>query len=41
MYRARSALRHGQMSEAFSTMVFLTLSGGLQDAYTYLSLIHI
>ena len=34
MYRARSALRHGQMSEAFSTMVFLTLSGGLQDAYT-------
>ena len=25
----------GQMSEAFSTMVFLTLSGGLQDAYTY------
>lgn len=35
MYRARSALRHGQMSEAFSTMVFLTLSGGLQDAYTY------
>ena len=37
MYRARSALRHGQMSEAFSTMVFLTLSGGLQDAYTYLA----
>ena len=35
MYSARSALRHGQMSEAFSTMVFLTLSGGLQDAYTY------
>ena len=35
MYRARSALRHGQMSEAFSTMVFLPLSGGLQDAYTY------
>ena len=35
MYRARSALRHGQMSEAFSTMVFLTLSGGLQDTYTY------
>ena len=26
----------GQMSEAFSTAVFLSLSGGLQDAYTYL-----
>lgn len=25
-----------QMSEAFSTMVFLSVSGGLQDAYTYL-----
>ena len=24
-----------QRSEAFSTMAFLTLSGGLQDAYTY------
>ena len=24
-----------QRSDAFSTMVFLTLSGGLQDAYTY------
>ena len=31
----RRAIRRGQMSEAFSTMVFLTLSGGLQDAYTY------
>ena len=28
--------RSGQMSEAFVTMFFLTLSGGLQDAYTYM-----
>jgi len=27
--------KHGQMSEAFLTTVFLTLSGGFQDAYTY------
>lgn len=27
--------KHGQMSEALSTGIFLTLSGGLQDAYTY------
>ncbi|WP_270814052.1 YoaK family protein [Hungatella effluvii] len=27
--------RHGQMSEAVSTGIFLTLSGGFQDAYTY------
>lgn len=27
---------HGQMSEAFLTAVFLSMSGGLQDAYTYL-----
>ncbi len=27
---------HGQMSESFRTAVFLSLSGGLQDAYTYL-----
>ena len=26
---------HGQMSEAFLTAAFLSLSGGLQDAYTY------
>ena len=26
----------GQMSEAFPTMIFLTVSGGLQDAYTYI-----
>lgn len=26
---------HGQMSEAFSTAAFLSISGGLQDAYTY------
>jgi len=26
----------GQMSEAFITAVFLSMSGGLQDAYTYL-----
>ena len=27
---------HGQMSESFLTAVFLSVSGGLQDAYTYL-----
>lgn len=27
---------HGQMSESFAMAVFLSLSGGLQDAYTYL-----
>lgn len=27
---------HGQMSEAFLTAIFLSMSGGLQDAYTYL-----
>ena len=27
---------HGQMSESFLTAVFLSLSGGLQDVYTYL-----
>ena len=27
--------RRGQMSEAFCTAMFLSLSGGLQDAYTY------
>lgn len=32
---------HGQMSEAFSTVAFLTLSGGLQDAYTYVSRDHV
>lgn len=26
---------HGQMSESFAVAVFLSLSGGLQDAYTY------
>ena len=26
---------HGQMSESFVTAMFLSLSGGLQDAYTY------
>ena len=29
-------MHHGQMSESFLTAVFLSLSGGLQDAYTYL-----
>ena len=29
-------LHHGQMSESFYTAMFLSLSGGLQDAYTYL-----
>lgn len=35
----RSGLKrthHGQMSESFYTAMFLSLSGGLQDAYTYL-----
>ena len=27
--------RRGQMSESFLTAVFLSLSGGLPDAYTY------
>lgn len=27
----------GQMSEAFATAMFLSMSGGLQDAYTYLA----
>ena len=30
---------HGQMSESFLTAVFLSLSGGLQDAYTYLPIL--
>ena len=34
MRRLGSALR-GQMSEAYITAAFLTLSGGFQDAYTY------
>ena len=29
-------MRRGQMSEAFCTAMFLSLSGGLQDVYTYL-----
>lgn len=29
-------IKHGQMSESFLTAAFLSLSGGLQDAYTYL-----
>ena len=29
-------MHRGQMSESFLTAVFLSLSGGLQDAYTYL-----
>jgi len=32
---ADAGKRRGQMSDAFSTMVFLTLSGGFQDAYTF------
>ena len=28
---------HGQMSEAFLTAAFLSMSGGLQDAYTYIA----
>lgn len=28
--------KHGQMSESILTAAFLSISGGLQDAYTYL-----
>lgn len=36
MSRSKSVRsRHGQMSESMPTVVFLTLSGGLQDAYSY------
>ncbi|WP_219849946.1 YoaK family protein [Urinicoccus massiliensis] len=31
----------GQMSEAFVTAIFLSLSGGLQDVYTYLARNHV
>ena len=31
-----SLKHHGQMSEAFITALFLSVSGGLQDIYTYL-----
>ena len=27
---------HGQMSDTFQAAVFVTLSGGFQDAYTYI-----
>ena len=27
---------HGQMSDTFHAAVFVTLSGGFQDAYTYI-----
>ena len=27
---------HGQMSDSFLTAAFLSVSGGLQDAYTYI-----
>lgn len=33
--------RRGQMSEAFSAMLFLSISGGLQDAYTYVQRGHV
>lgn len=37
MKQARTKKRkHGQMSDSFVTAAFLSLSGGLQDAYTYL-----
>lgn len=29
--------KHGQMSEAFLTAALLSVSGGLQDAYTYIA----
>lgn len=33
----RTPKSHKQMSEAFVTAAFLSISGGLQDAYTYIS----
>ena len=33
----RSHHFHGQMSDTFRAAVFVTLSGGFQDAYTYIS----
>lgn len=33
--KKEKARRRGQMSEAIPTVAFLTLSGGLQDAYSY------
>ena len=33
---SRKLSRNGQMSEAFCTAIFLSVSGGLQDVYTYL-----
>ena len=33
---SRKLSHNGQMSEAFCTAIFLSLSGGLQDVYTYL-----
>lgn len=33
---SRKLSRNGQMSEAFCTAMFLSVSGGLQDVYTYL-----
>ena len=35
MQRLRRRNPRGQMSDAFPTMIFLTVSGGFQDAYTY------
>ncbi|WP_336647881.1 YoaK family protein [Gemmiger sp.] len=35
------AAHHGQMSDAFRTTIFLTLSGGFQDAYTYMGRGHV
>ena len=34
--RIKRKISHGQMSEALATAGFLSASGGLQDAYTYL-----
>lgn len=36
MHTNFKAASRGQMSEAFITAVFLSMSGGLQDAYTYI-----
>ena len=33
----KNCRRRGQMSEAFITAAFLSVSGGLQDAYTYIA----
>ena len=39
--KQKAGRARGQMSEAMITVLFLSLSGGLQDAYSYLSRGHV